>query len=161
MVCNLRANRYSWCRYETTLKTMHKLRGFNSYTTNIAPIQNRRPACERASEPASLTYSSCRDTITTKILNWSDTARPARAGVLTGNQPKSNGPGCSCGKPHCNGSVQVPTLTWHCLSGLEPLLTLTETAHECTQSKLNDVCHTWYVVPDCRRPDSGAVKGWL
>ena len=32
--------------------------------------------------------------------------------------------GFSCGKNRCNGSVQVPTLTWNCTSGLEPLLTL-------------------------------------
>jgi len=37
----------------------------------------------------------------------------------------------------------------------------TETAHECTQSQLYDVCHAWYVVLQCRPLDSRGLKCWL
>jgi len=36
-----------------------------------------------------------------------------------------------------------------------------ETAHECTQSKLYDVRHAWYVVPQRRPLDSRGLKCWL
>jgi len=36
-----------------------------------------------------------------------------------------------------------------------------KTAHECTQSKLNDVRHAWYVVSHCRPQKTGGIKGWL
>jgi len=36
-----------------------------------------------------------------------------------------------------------------------------ETAHEYTQSKLNDVRHAWYVDSHWRRQDTGGIKGWL
>jgi hypothetical protein len=34
-----------------------------------------------------------------------------------------------------------------------------ETANEGTQSKQNDVRHTWYVVSHCRPHDTGSIKG--
>jgi len=34
-----------------------------------------------------------------------------------------------------------------------------ETAHECTQSKQNEVCHAWYVVSQYRLFDSRVLKG--
>jgi len=34
----------------------------------------------------------------------------------------------------------------------------TETAHEFTYSQLYDVCHPWYVVPQCRPLDSRGLK---
>jgi len=34
-------------------------------------------------------------------------------------------------------------------------------AHECTQSKLNEVRHTWYVVTQCWPLDSRGLRGWL
>jgi len=37
----------------------------------------------------------------------------------------------------------------------------TKTAHECTQSKLNDMRHTWYVVSQCMPLDLRGLKGWL
>ena len=37
----------------------------------------------------------------------------------------------------------------------------TQTAHECTQSRLNDVHPAWYVVSQCRPLNSGGLKGWL
>jgi len=37
----------------------------------------------------------------------------------------------------------------------------TRTAHECTQSKLNDMRHAWYAVFQSRPLDSGGLNGWL
>jgi len=37
----------------------------------------------------------------------------------------------------------------------------TKTTHERTQSQLNDVCHGWHMVSDCRPLDSGGTNGWL
>jgi len=65
--------------------------------------------------------------IRTQKLNWSAKAGLAGAGFSGGNRPKSNGPGFSCGKTRCNGSVPIPTLTRNRSSGLEPLLTLIRT----------------------------------
>jgi len=36
-----------------------------------------------------------------------------------------------------------------------------EIAHEHNQSKLNNMCHAWYVVFHCRAPNSGGLKGWF
>jgi hypothetical protein len=35
----------------------------------------------------------------------------------------------------------------------------TQTAHECTQSKLNDKRHAWYVISQFGPLDSGGIKG--
>jgi len=50
------------------------------------------------------------------------------AGFSGGNRAKSNGPGFSCSKTPCYGSVPVPTLTRNRSSGLEPLPTLAITS---------------------------------
>jgi len=125
---NLYSDQYSLSRYEITLKITPKSQVFNTYTTNLAHIQNWRPAGERAPKTASFTYRSCHNTIRTQKLNWSENAGLGRARLSSGNRPKSNGLGVSCGKTHCTGSIPVPTLTQNCSSGFEPLLTITATA---------------------------------
>jgi len=37
----------------------------------------------------------------------------------------------------------------------------TKTAHKCAYSQLYDVCHAWYVVPQCRPLDCRGLKCWL
>jgi len=37
----------------------------------------------------------------------------------------------------------------------------TLTASQCTYSQLYDMCHPWYVVPECWQLDSGGLKCWL
>jgi len=37
----------------------------------------------------------------------------------------------------------------------------TETAHVCTHSQLYDVCHAWYVVPQCGPLDTRGLNCWM
>jgi len=107
-----------------TIQITPKLWVVNTYTTNIAQIQNRIPARENAPKTASFAYRSWCDMIRTQILNRSENARLARVGFSGGNRPQWNTPGFSSAKTHCNGSCSVPTRTRNQTADLEPLLTL-------------------------------------
>jgi hypothetical protein len=56
------------------------LQVFDSDSTNIGRIANLKVAGERAASTAKSAYTSCRDTIRTEILNWSETSGLAKAG---------------------------------------------------------------------------------
>jgi hypothetical protein len=90
---------------------------------------------ERASKTASFTYILYYDTITTQILNWSQSTECPKLF----NQPKNCGFGAVrffwCGKTRCHSSSSVPTRTRNQPANLEPLLSLaTPYVHLSSQS---------------------------
>jgi len=122
LVCNLQSDQYGLCREHITVIITPKSQVFNNDSMNFAQTQDRRPPGETAPKTAQFTYRSWQNTIWTPLRNWSQNAGPAAARFSGGNQPKSKGPGYSCGKTHDNSSVPVPTRTGNCPRGLEPLL---------------------------------------
>ena len=60
---------------------MRNSRVFDSNTTNIDQIANLKAGGGRAAKTAQSAYTSCRDTIRTQILNWSETSGLAKAGL--------------------------------------------------------------------------------
>lgn len=117
MIFNFESDQYSFSCYEIKLEITLKFRVFNTDPTNIAQIQNRKPATERASKTAQLTYRSCHATFRTQKHNWSQKAGLAGVGLSGGYWPKYNRVGFSCGKTRCNASVGVPTLTQTVVAG--------------------------------------------
>jgi hypothetical protein len=114
LISNLQSNEYSFSHYKITLKITSKSQAVNSDLTNVAQIQIQKPTGERTSKTVRLKYKSYHDTIGTLKLNWSIQAELVWIGFLGRNQSKSNSPGFSYVKTHCNGSVLVPILTWNC-----------------------------------------------